>query len=75
MKYFNYIEEFRCLINKIDFFKYLKNTKDENYDYIEEILLFNMGDFTSYRIENLLIGLDDFIKVFNNTNTKLQRYW
>ena len=42
MKYSNDIEEFKCLLNKIDFDKYLKNTKDENYDYIREILLFNM---------------------------------
>ena len=34
-----------------------------------------MGDFTSYRIENLLFGLDDFIKFFNNTNSNIHGYW
>ena len=34
-----------------------------------------MGDYTSYRIENTLIGLNDFIKFYNNTNTKFQGYW
>ena len=63
-----------CLLNKIDFDKYLNNTENENYEYIREIIIINMADYTSYRIVNTLIGLDDFIGFYNNTNTKFQRY-
>ena len=63
--YVSDIEEFKCLLSKIDFDKYLKNTKNEIYEDIRENLLLNMGDFTSYIIENTLIGLDDFTITLN----------
>ena len=73
--YLSDIEEFKCLLNKKDFDNYLKNTKDENYEYIGEILLSKVADFSSCRIENTLIGLDDVKNFYINTNTKFRGYW
>ena len=75
MKYMQDIEEFICVINKKDFDKHIEITSAEKYEHIRKRLLLNMGDYTSYRIENLLIGLDEFVKFFNNTDTEFRGFW
>ena len=69
------INDLFYLLNKIDFDRYLKSNDDEKFKKIEKILIDDINDFTSYRVKNILIGLDDFVSFVDNTNIKLSGYW
>ena len=63
------------LLNKINFDKYKISNDDEAFAYIRRVLndIWNNGSLS--RVKCSLVGLDEFVKFFNRTNSKLDGGW